>query len=179
MDFVKYFLKFRIHAFLSFPLLSLFLVARFHVIEGASMTVFRPRAACKWHLNRDKKCWRDSRPSSSSFLPSFPPLPLYKLMSMAGRFSLSFFPFLLPLLIPEIMVIARRNDRAVRSLVARNRRPSAMVRQPANVQGSTNLTIPRDHPAKHRFPLADCAILFSPFASRPSIFPLLFSFSFE
>lgn len=47
MDFVKYFLKFRIHAFLSFPLLSLFLVARFHVIEGASMTVFRPRAACK------------------------------------------------------------------------------------------------------------------------------------
>lgn len=111
-----------------------------------------------------------------SFLPSSPSLQI----DVNGRtllsLSLSLSP---PLLIPGIMVIARRNDRAVRSLVARNRRPSAMVRQPANVQGSTNLTIPRDHPAKHRFPLADCAILFSPFASRPSIFPLLFSFSFE
>lgn len=98
-------------------------------------------------------------------------------MSMAGRFSLSL-SLSPPLLIPGIMVIARRNDRAVRSLVARNRRPSAMVRQPANVQGSTNLTIPRDHPAKHRFPLADP---FSPFAhlrlDHPSFF--FFRLSFE
>lgn len=47
MDFIKYFLKVRIHPFLSFPLPHLFLVARFHIIEDASMTVFRPRAACK------------------------------------------------------------------------------------------------------------------------------------
>lgn len=111
-----------------------------------------------------------------SFLSSSPSLQI----DVNGRTLLSLFLSLSPpLLIPGIMVIARRNDRAVRSLVARNRRPSAMVRQPANVEGSTNLTIPRDHPAKHRFSRGSLLSL-SSFASRPSIFLFYFLFlSFE
>lgn len=91
---------------------------------------------------------RGSWRSTTLLLPFSPPLQI----DVNGRSLLSLSP---PPSIPGIMVIARRNDRAVRSLVAWNRRPSAMVRHPANVESSTNLTIPRDHPAKHRFPLTN------------------------
>lgn len=95
-------------------------------------------------MNKQRqKCWRASRRSTTllpSFLPSSPSLQI----DVNGRtpLSLSLSP---PLSIPGIMVIARRNERVVR-----NRRPSVMARQPANVESSTNLAIPRDHPAKHR-----------------------------
>lgn len=98
------------------------------------------------------------------FLPSSPSLQI----DVNGRtpLSLSLSP---PLSIPGIMVIARRNERVVR-----NRRPSVMARQPANVESSTNLAIPRDHPANHRSPLDP----FSPFSHFSTIDLFFFTFLF-
>lgn len=137
----------------------------FHIIKGTSMMVSRPCVTLALEQTETKML-----ESFSTFHhpPSFLPSPPSLQIDVNGRtpLSLSLSP---PLSIPGIMVIARRNERVVR-----NRRPSVMARQPANVESSTNLAIPRDHPANHRSPLDP----FSPFSHFSTIDLFFFTFLF-